>query len=126
METPSIYLDLTAEDNLKQQYRVLGLPSYDGLADILKLVQLENTDTACRKCIRLEVTNTRTLSRVLDGMNVEYTIVSDKAADVYARVNVSKLTLALAKENCEVISMQERDESLESYYVGLVGGKEND
>ena len=221
VETPSIYLDLTAEDNLKQQYRVLGLPSYDGLADILKLVQLENTgkkkaknfslgmrqrlgiaialvgdpdflvldepvngldpqgiiemrelilklnreqqitvlisshildelsrlathygfidkgqivkeisakelDTACRKCIRLEVTNTRTLSRVLDGMNVEYTIVSDKAADVYARVNVSKLTLALAKENCEVISMQERDESLESYYVGLVGGKEND
>lgn len=126
VETPSIYLDLTAEDNLKQQYRVLGLPSYDGLADILKLVQLENTDTACRKCIRLEVTNTRTLSRVLDGMNVEYTIVSDKAADVYARVNVSKLTLALAKENCEVISMKERDESLESYYVGLVGGKEND
>ena len=221
VETPSIYLDMTAEDNLKQQYRVLGLPSYDGLEDILKLVRLENTgkkkaknfslgmrqrlgiaialvgdpdflvldepvngldpqgiiemrelilklnreqqitvlisshildelsrlathygfidkgqivkeisakelDTACRKCIRLEVTNTRTLSRVLDGMNVEYTIVSDKAADVYARVNVSKLTLALAKENCEVISMQERDESLESYYVGLVGGKEND
>ena len=126
VETPSIYLDMTAEDNLKQQYRVLGLPSYDGLADILKLVQLENTDTACRKCIRLEVTNTRTLSRVLDGMNVEYTIVSDKAADMYARINVSKLTLALAKENCEVISMQERDESLESYYVGLVGGKEND
>ena len=221
VETPSIYLDMTAEDNLKQQYRVLGLPSYDGLADILKLVRLENTgkkkaknfslgmrqrlgiaialvgdpdflvldepvngldpqgiiemrelilklnreqqitvlisshildelsrlathygfidkgqivkeisakelDTVCRKCIRLEVTNTRTLSRVLDGMNVEYTIVSDKAADVYARINVSKLTLALAKENCEVISMQEKDESLESYYVGLVGGKEND
>ena len=221
VETPSIYLDMTAEDNLKQQYRVLGLPSYDGLADILKLVRLENTgkkkaknfslgmrqrlgiaialvgdpdflvldepvngldpqgiiemrelilklnreqqitvlisshildelsrlathygfidkgqivkeisakelDTVCRKCIRLEVTNTRTLSRVLDGMNVEYTIVSDKAADVYARINVSKLTFALAKENCEVISMQERDESLESYYVGLVGGKEND
>lgn len=221
VETPSIYLDMTAEDNLKQQYRVLGLPSYDGLADILKLVRLENTgkkkaknfslgmrqrlgiaialvgdpdflvldepvngldpqgiiemrelilklnreqqitvlisshildelsrlathygfidkgqivkeisakelDTACRKCIRLEVTNTQTLSRVLDGMNVEYIIVSDKAADVYARINVSKLTLALAKENCEVISMKERDESLESYYVGLVGGKEND
>ena len=221
VETPSIYLDMAAEDNLKQQYRILGLPSYDGLEDILKLVRLDKTgkkkakhfslgmrqrlgiaialvgdpdflvldepvngldpqgiiemreiilklnreqqitvlisshildelsrvathygfidkgqivkeisakelDTACRKCIRLEVTNTRTLSRVLDEMNVEYTIVSDKAADMYARINVSKLTLALAKENCEVISMQERDESLESYYVGLVGGKEND
>jgi len=221
VETPSIYLDMTAEDNLKQQYHILGLPSYDGLEDILKLVRLENTGkkkaknfslgmrqrlgiaialvgdpdflvldepvngldpqgiiemrelilklnrekqitvlisshildelsrlathygfidkgrivkeisaeelaAACRKCIRLEVTNTRALSRVLDGMNVEYTIVSDKAADVYAKLNVSELTFALAKENCEVISMQERDESLESYYIGLVGGKENE
>ena len=30
VETPSIYLDMTAADNLKQQYRILGLPSYDG------------------------------------------------------------------------------------------------
>lgn len=43
VETPSIYLDMTAEDNLKQQYRILGLPSYDGLTDILKLVGLEYT-----------------------------------------------------------------------------------
>lgn len=221
VETPSIYLDMTAEDNLKQQYRILGLPSYDGLEDILKLVRLENTgkkkaknfslgmrqrlgiaialvgdpdflvldepvngldpqgiiemrelilklnreqqitvlisshildelsrlathygfidkgqivkeisakelDTACRKCIRLEVSSTRTLSRVLDNMNVEYNILSDKAADVYAKINVSELTFALVKENCEVISIQERDESLESYYIGLVGGKGNE
>ena len=31
VETPSIYLDMTAEDNLRQQYRILGLPSFDGL-----------------------------------------------------------------------------------------------
>lgn len=217
VETPSIYLDMTAEDNLKQQYRILGLPSYDGLEDILKLVGLEDTgkkkagnfslgmrqrlgiaialagspdflvldepvngldpqgiieirelilklnrkrqitvlisshildelskfathygfidrgqmvkeisagdlEKACRKCIRLEVTNVRALSCVLDGMNVEYNIISDRAADVYARVNVSKLALALAEADCEVISMRERDESLESYYVSLVGG----
>ncbi len=28
---------------MKQQYRIIGLPSYDGLNDILKLVGLENT-----------------------------------------------------------------------------------
>lgn len=215
VETPSIYLDMTAEDNLKQQYCILGLPSYDGLTDILKLVGLEDTgkkmaknfslgmrqrlgiaialvgspdflvldepvngldpqgiieirelilklnreqqitflisshildelskfatcygfidrgqlikeisaaelENACRKCIRLEVTNVQALSCALDGMNVEYSIISDKSADVYAKVNVSKLALMLAKENCEIISMQERDESLESYYVSLL------
>ena len=43
VETPSIYLDMTAEDNLKQQYRILGLPSFDGLAELLELVGLSNT-----------------------------------------------------------------------------------
>lgn len=218
VETPSIYLNLTAVDNLKQQYCILGLPSYDGLEDILKLVGLEYTgkkkarnfslgmrqrlgiaialvgdpdflvldepvngldpqgiieirelilklnrerqitvlisshildelsrlathygfldsgrmvkeisakelEAACRKCVRLEVTNVRALARVLDGMKIEYNIISDTIADVFAKVNVSRLTMALAEEDCEIVTMQERDESLESYYVGLVGGK---
>ena len=221
VETPSIYLDMTAEDNLKQQYRILGLPSYDGLTDILKLVGLENTgkkkaknfslgmrqrlgiaialvgdpdflvleepvngldpqgiiemrelilklnrehqitvlisshildelsrlathygfidsgrmvkeisakelEEVCRKCVRIEVTNVKALACVLDEMKIEYNIISERVADVFAKVNVSKLTMTLSKEACEVISMQERDESLESYYVSLVGGKGNE
>ena len=43
VESPAIYSDLTAEENLRQQYLILGLPSYDGLEEILKLVGLENT-----------------------------------------------------------------------------------
>ena len=43
VETPSIYLDMSAEDNLKQQYRILGIPSYGTIPDLLKLVGLENT-----------------------------------------------------------------------------------
>lgn len=221
VETPSIYLDMTAEDNLKQQYRILGLPSFDGVVDILKLVGLDDTgkkkarnfslgmrqrlgiavalagdpdflvldepangldpqgiieirelimklnqeqqitvlisshildelskfathygfidngrivkemsaeelEAACRKCVRMEVGSTRALARVLDDMEIDYKILTDSAADVYAKVNVSRLAAALAKENCEIISMQERDESLESYYVGLVGGDKNE
>ena len=221
VETPSIYLDMTAADNLKQQYRILGLPSYDGLPDILKFVGLENTgkkqaknfslgmrqrlgiaialvgdpdflvldepingldpqgiiemrelilklnrehqitvlisshildelsrlatyygfidngqivkeisakelEAACQKRVRLEVTNVKALACVLDRMKIEYNIISDTTADVFAKVNVSKLTMALSKEDCEVVSMQEKDESLESYYVGLVGGKGNE
>lgn len=221
VETPSIYLNMTAEDNLKQQYRILGLPSFDGVEDILELVGLANTgkkkaknfslgmrqrlgiaialvgnpdflvldepingldpqgiieirelilklnreqqitvlisshildelsrlatyygfidgghivkemsakelEDACRKCVRMEVSDTKALARVLDGMNVEYKILSNTTADVYAKMNVSKLTMALAKENCEVISMDECDESLESYYMSLVGGGEHE
>ena len=43
VETPSLYPDMTAEDNLKMQYRVLGLPSFEGIDQLLQLVGLENT-----------------------------------------------------------------------------------
>ena len=217
VETPSIYTDMTALDNIKQQYKVLGLPSYEGAEELLKLVGLENTgkkkaknfslgmkqrlgiavalagnpdflvldepvngldpqgiieirelilklnrekqitvlisshildelsrlathygfidggriikeisaedlEKACRKCVRAEVSNVSALAKVLDGMNIEYKVISDSEVDIYEKMNVTKLALALEKEDCEVISMSERDESLESYYVNLVGG----
>ena len=43
VETPSIHLDMSAEENLKQQCLILGLPSYDEIPEILRLVGLENT-----------------------------------------------------------------------------------
>lgn len=221
VESPSIYLDMSARDNLIQQYRILGLPSLDGLEDILKLVGLEDTgkkkaanfslgmrqrlgiaialtgnpdflvldepvngldpqgiieirelilklnreyqitflisshildelaklathygfvdggrlirelsakelEDACRKCIRMEVSDVRPLARILDGMGIEYKILTDTLADVYAKVKVTQLATALAEENCEVLSMQERSENLESFYVSLIGGWKND
>lgn len=221
VETPSVYTNMTAEDNLKQQYRILGMPSYDGIEDILKLVGLEHTgkkkaknfslgmkqrlgiaialagspdflvldepvngldpqgiieirelilrlnrekqitvlisshildelsklathygfidggriikeisaeelEAACRKCVRAEVTDVRALSRVLEEMGAEYRIISDTKADIYEKIGVSRLSSALEMENCEIISMTEHDESLESYYVNLVGGGKTD
>ena len=217
VETPSIYLDFSAEENLREQYRVLGLPSFEGIEELLKLVGLENTgrkkaknfslgmrqrlgiavalcgdpdflvldepingldpqgiiemrelilklnreqgitvlisshildelsklathygfidnghivkemsveelEAATQKCVRVEVTSAKALAYVLDGMGVSYKFLSDTTADIYARVNISQLTAALAGEGCELLSVRERDESLESYYISLVGG----
>ena len=43
VETPSIYLDMTARENLMQQYRILGMPSSDGIDELLELVGLSDT-----------------------------------------------------------------------------------
>ena len=43
VESPAIYADMTAEENLKIQYQLLGLSSYEGIPELLKLVGLENT-----------------------------------------------------------------------------------
>jgi ABC-2 type transport system ATP-binding protein len=55
-------------------------------------------------------------------MHLEYKMISATTADVFAKVNVTQLAVALANENCEVLSMHEKNESLESYYISLVGG----
>ena len=216
VETPAVYADMTAEENLKQQCLILGLPSFDGIPGLLELVGLENTgrkkvkdfslgmkqrlgiavaltgdpgflildepvngldpqgivemremirklnrerqitvliashildemsrlathygiidrghmvkelsaeelDVACRKCMRVEVSDPAALSRVLDAMHLAYKI-SGTTADVFAKVTVTQLVLALAEENCEVLSMYEHVESLESYFISLTGG----
>lgn len=218
VETPSIYLNMTAKENLKQQYCILGLPSFDGIDEILGLVGLEHTgkkkaknfslgmrqrlaiaislagspdflvldeptngldpqgiieirelilklnrelqitvlisshildelsklathygfidggkmvketsalelQSACRKCVRIVVSSTKSLTHVLDDMKIEYEILSDTQANVFSKINVSSLVLALEKIQCEVVSMEEHDESLESYYISLVGGE---
>ena len=217
VETPSVYAGLTAADNLRQQYLVLGRPSFDGIAELLELVGLADTgkkkvknfslgmrqrlgiavalagdpdflvldepvngldpqgivqmrelilklnqerqitvlisshildelsrlathygfidhghmvkeisaqdlEAACRKCTNVEVTDTRVLAHVLDGLGLEYAIHSDTEADIYGTVRVTELVRCLADAHCEVVRIHERDESLESYYIRLIGG----
>ena len=43
IESPSIFLDLSAEENLKMQYRIVGLPSFSSIPEILDLVGLSDT-----------------------------------------------------------------------------------
>lgn len=43
IESPSIFLDISAEKNLKMQYRIIGLPSFSDIPEILRIVGLEDT-----------------------------------------------------------------------------------
>lgn len=217
VETPSIYLNMTAQENLEEQYRIIGIPSFEGIPELLELVGIGDTgkkkakhfslgmrqrlgiaialcgdpdflvldepvngldpqgiiemrelilklnrergitvlisshildelsrlathygfivrghivkeisaeelEAACRKCVRVEVSNVKFFVQAADRMQLEYRILSESLADIYGKVPVTKLIMALANEGCEVLSIQERDESLESYYVSLVGG----
>ena len=89
---------------------------------MLKEITARELDAACRKCVRLTVTSTPALSRVCDSLGLDCEIINDQQANLYGDVNITKLTLALARENCEIQSFHEHDESLENYYMNLVGG----
>ena len=217
VETPSIYGGLSARENLRQQYNVLGLPSYDGLEELLELVDLRDTgrkpakdfslgmrqrlgiavalagdpdflildepangldpqgiveirelilrlnrekqitvlisshildelaklathygfidngrmvreisarelESLCRKRTRLTVSDTTPLPAVLDRLGLAYEVRSGDTADVYGELSVTELTLALHQAGCEIKNIHEMNETLESYYMDLMGG----
>ena len=43
IEAPAVYQDMTATDNVKMQFSILGLPSFKNTEKLLKIVGLENT-----------------------------------------------------------------------------------
>ncbi len=221
VETPSIFLDMTAEDNLKQQYRVIGLPSFDGIKELLQLVGLGDTgkkkaknfslgmrqrlgiavalcgnpdflildepvngldpqgiieirelilklnreknitvlisshildelsrlatyygfidkgrivkeisaeelEKECRKSVRVNVSDTEKLAVALDKEGLDYKIIDGKNADIYGEISITRLSDILKNADCELFSANEHDESLEAYFINLVGGDSND
>ena len=42
------------------------------------------------------------------------------------KINLSKLVIALANLGCEIITSHEQDESLENYFMNLIGGDRHD
>ena len=81
-------------------------------------------EAACRKCTRLTVTNAAALCQVLDRQAIEYHLAGEGEVDVYGEGNLTQLILDLSQAGCQVTGLHQRDESLESYYMNLIGGEE--
>lgn len=221
VETPSIYMDMNARDNLIQQFTVLGIPSHDEIDNILELVGLTGTgkkkakdfslgmrqrlgiaialcgnpdllildepingldpqgiieirelilklnkekditfiisshildelskiatnygfidggvlvkemskeelENSCRKAIHVVVNDTRKLMMAMDEIKIECDVISDTEADIFSDIKISELVRILDKKGCELIQTTQKDESLESFYMNLVGGDSNE
>ena len=217
IETPSIRLDVTAKDNLKEQYRIMGLPSFDNLQEILKLVGLMDTgkkkakhfslgmkqrlgiaialvgnpdflildepingldpegiieirelilklnkergitflisshyldelskiatdygfiengrmiqeipkeelEKKCKKRLELEVSNIKECVKYFEEKQFPYEVISNEKIYLYYKMNITELAIALSERNCIINKFEEKEESLESYYINLRGG----
>ena len=220
VESPAFLKDMTARDNLIQQYLLLGLPDFNGIDELLALVGLADTGKKkagkfslgmkqrlgiamalcgdpdfiildeptngldpqgiieirelilrlnrekgitflisshildelsrlathygfidkgymvrqmsaeelrkeCRKSIRMKVSDTKVLATIMEQKGIEYKVLDDKTADVYAEMNFSEMAELFARENASILTMEEHDESLEAFYLALLGGEEH-
>ena len=99
VETPAIYLDMTAEDNLKQQYRILGLPSFDSIPELLKLVGLESTGKKKAKKFSLGMKQRLGIAIALAG-NPDFLVLDEptNGLDPQGIVDVRNLVKRLNEE----------------------------
>ena len=220
IEVPSIRLEATAEDNLKEQYKIIGLPSYEGLKEILKLVGLEKTgkkkaknfslgmkqrlgiaitlvgnpdflildepingldpegiielrelilklnkekgisflisshyldelskiathygfvkngkiikeiskndlEQICQKRTEIKVSNEKECVKYLEQNKLPYEVIAKDTINIYAKINISDLATYLSNNNCIIKEFNEKEESLENYYINLIGGGDN-
>lgn len=89
---------------------------------IVRELSADELESASRKCLQLTVSDTVSLAMALDKLGAEYQILSDTTAQVYSPLSVTTLVHALDTETCELLHVTEQDESLESFYMNLVGG----
>ena len=113
---------LISSHNLDELSRLATHYGFIAHGKMVQEITAEELERACRRCVRLTVTDAAVLARVLDSMQLEYEMMTDTDANVYGDISVSDLTLALARDNCRILSLHEQDETLESYYINLVGG----
>ena len=220
IEKPSICLGMTAEENLIEQYKVIGYPNYEHIKELLKLVRLDGTgrklaknfslgmkqrlglaialagnpdilildepingldpegiieirelilklnkekgitflisshyldelskiateygfidkgkiikeiskkelEKSSRKRIEIKVSNIKECALYLEQNNISYEVISDELINIYDSVNISELAIELSKRNCIINGFNEKEESLENYYINLIGGNSN-
>ena len=86
------------------------------------MYSISPTETNLRRPSKRGGARPHVLAHILDKRGLEYEILSDTQANVYGELVVSDVALELAEQNCRMFSVQEYEESLESYYLNLVGG----
>ncbi len=221
IESPSVYGDMTARENLVEQFKLAGIPSFDEIDNLLKLVGLENTgkkkvknfslgmkqrlgiaislannpdflildepinglDPAgiievrelilnlnkkrnitvlisshyldelskiathygfldqghiikeissqdlmknMKHKIILKVKNQKDFVKYFEANKINYEVVDKESIYVYDEDNLSKFVTKLAKNNLEAEEIHEQEESLENYFINLVGDSKND
>lgn len=221
IESPAIYPEMTAEENLQNQYRILGIPSFRGLDQILETVGLSNTgdkkakdfslgmrqrlgiaialagnpdfiildepingldpqgiieirelilklnkeknitilisshildelsklathygfidkgriikeissrelEEICKKGYSLNISNLNDAIRYFETNQIQYKVIDNENINIYGDMNIGKVILDLAKQDCFVVQMHEYDETLESYFMNLVGGDDDE
>lgn len=75
--------------------------------------------------ILLKVNDAKKFIPYLDTQKIAYEIENNKTINIFSNIKIPKLISDLSKNNLEVIDVLEASETLENYFLNLIGGDDN-
>ncbi|MBQ6018569.1 MAG: ABC transporter ATP-binding protein [Clostridia bacterium] len=88
---------------------------------IIREMTAREFEANARKSMRVTVSDPAALAVALDEKGIEYKVLPENAVDIFAEIPVGELAALLRAGGCELMSVTERDETLESFFLNLTG-----
>ena len=93
---------------------------------IIKEISAKEIEDTCKKRIVVTVDKQEGLCSALDETGLNYKLTSELEGELYGEISITKLSDILKSHGITLVKVTEKDASLESYFVNLVGGESND
>ncbi len=89
---------------------------------IIKEISSEELAKTMEHKITLKVTTSKNFIKYFEENKISYEVIDQHTINIYGENNLSKFITQLAKKNLIADEVHETEESLENYYMNLIGG----
>ncbi len=93
---------------------------------IIKEISSEELMKKMEQKIQLKVNNVKKVATYLEEKQFSYEVIDKNTINVYGKINLPKFINELSKNNLTPEDIHQSEESLENYYMNLIGGDNND
>lgn len=103
--------------------------TYYGFLDngrIISEISADELNQKMRKKIIVKVNNLKEAVKYFEIKSISYEVNDNSQISIYGSVNISKIVLDLSKRKCIIEEIHENNETLENYYINLIGSDRRD
>lgn len=103
--------------------------TYYGFLDngrIISEISADELNQKMRKKIIVKVNNLKEAVKYFEIKSISYEVNDNSQISIYGSVNISEIVLDLSKRKCIIEEIHENNETLENYYINLIGSDSRD
>ena len=105
------------------------IATYYGFLDngrIISEISADELNQKMRKKIIVKVNNLKEAVKYFEIKSISYEVNDNSQISIYGSVNISEIVLDLSKRKCIIEEIHENNETLENYYINLIGSDSRD